>query len=79
MQHQLWICVDELDKSEKKALITAGVLLCGFLFELKACGLFPNECETLYEDKKAHWLQLLQLQTAHPNVISENDRQMIQN
>lgn len=47
-QHEFGISVDEFDQGEKEALVTSGVEFC-FLFEFKAVGHLPFECETLWE------------------------------
>lgn len=61
MQHEFGVGVDEFDQSEKEALVTSGVQFCGFLFELKAGGHLPFECQTLREGSRqqvqAHFFQ----------------------
>lgn len=52
MQHEFGVSVDEFDQSEKEALVTSSVQICGFLFELKAGGHLPFECQTLWEVRR---------------------------
>lgn len=48
MQHEFGVSVDEFDQSKEEALIASSVQFCGFLFELKAGGHLPFECQTLW-------------------------------
>ncbi len=67
MQHEFGVSVDEFDESEKEALVTSGVQFCGFLFELKAGGHFPFECQTLWEGSRQHCqARCFQAASEHP-------------
>lgn len=48
MQHELGVSVDEFDQSEEEALVASSVKICCFLFEFKAGGHLPFECQTLW-------------------------------
>lgn len=48
MQHELGVSVDEFDQSKEEALVASSVKICCFLFEFKAGGHLPFECQTLW-------------------------------
>ena len=54
MQHEFGVGVDEFDQSEEEALVTSSVKVCGFLFEFKAGGHLPFECQTLRRETHTH-------------------------
>lgn len=59
MQHELGVSVDEFDQSEEEALVASSVKICCFLFEFKAGGHLPFECQTLWRGGRQYgkpWL-----------------------